>query len=204
MKSTGYLQSGRTEQKQRTRRALLAAARELVQEGEEAGIAQVAERAGVSRATAYRYFPGADALFLEAPLDAHTLSPEEILPDEHGSAEDRAVRVQDYLFTLSRDNEPAFRAYLASVMDAWRRSGGESKTPLRGNRRRAMLERALAPRSARMNPEAYSRLMLALSVLVGTEAVITLKDVCGADPEEGKDAIAWAVRVLVRSAMRCA
>ncbi|MDX6280359.1 MAG: hypothetical protein QOH03_1430 [Kribbellaceae bacterium] len=50
--------SGRAQQKHRTRQALLDAYFALLREGGESPtVAQVAEKAGISVATAYRYFP---------------------------------------------------------------------------------------------------------------------------------------------------
>ena len=54
--STDYLESGRTRQKQRTRDQLIAAARELITAGDTPRVEEVAEAAGISRPTAYRYF----------------------------------------------------------------------------------------------------------------------------------------------------
>src|SRR4051812_23279864 len=55
----------RPQQTERTRRALIAAADELFEEGRVPTVAAVAERADVGRATAYRYFPTQEALLLE-------------------------------------------------------------------------------------------------------------------------------------------
>src|SRR5689334_9785138 len=55
-------------QRRRTRRVLLAAADELFREGRVPTVADVAERADVARATAYRYFPTQEALLLETPF----------------------------------------------------------------------------------------------------------------------------------------
>jgi len=54
--STEYVESGRTRQKQRTRDHLIAAARELIKAGDTPRVEEVAEAAGISRPTAYRYF----------------------------------------------------------------------------------------------------------------------------------------------------
>ena len=51
------LNGGRVNQKMRTRRALIEAARELVRQGERPTVAKAAKLALVSDATAYRYFP---------------------------------------------------------------------------------------------------------------------------------------------------
>jgi AcrR family transcriptional regulator len=57
--------SGRERQKERTRRAIVAAARELTRSGAEVTMPRVAERAMVSEATMYRYFPDLTSLIQE-------------------------------------------------------------------------------------------------------------------------------------------
>ena len=52
--SIPYERTGRTQQKARTRAALLDAARELLAQGRTPNIEEAAEAAGISRATAYR------------------------------------------------------------------------------------------------------------------------------------------------------
>src|SRR3979490_1537088 len=60
----------RHRQKNRTRRALLDAAAELMRQGREPTVAEVAEVAEVSRATAYRYFPTQESLLVEMRMFA--------------------------------------------------------------------------------------------------------------------------------------
>ena len=55
----------RDRQTRRTKRALVAAADEIFDEGGVPTVGDVAERADVARATAYRYFPTQEALLLE-------------------------------------------------------------------------------------------------------------------------------------------
>src|SRR5688572_12816733 len=64
--SISYERTGRTRQKARTRTALLEATRELVARGRTPNVEEAAEAAGVSRATAYRYFPNQRALLVAA------------------------------------------------------------------------------------------------------------------------------------------
>ncbi|MCU1456443.1 MAG: regulatory protein TetR, partial [Actinomycetia bacterium] len=61
-----YELDGRTQQKQRTRQALVNAAREQVARGLAPTVEESAEAASVSRATAYRYFPNQRALLAAA------------------------------------------------------------------------------------------------------------------------------------------
>ena len=57
-----YLHTGRTNQKARTRNALIAAARQLLAEGVTPSIEEAAAEASVGRTTAYRYFRNGRAL----------------------------------------------------------------------------------------------------------------------------------------------
>ena len=52
----------RVNQKARTRQAIVRAAGALLRDGRKPSLEEIAEAAQVSRATAYRYFPGLDAL----------------------------------------------------------------------------------------------------------------------------------------------
>src|SRR6195952_1870220 len=58
--------TGRWRQKQRTREALIAGARDLVTLGTTPTVELAAERAGISRTPASRYFPNQRALLLAA------------------------------------------------------------------------------------------------------------------------------------------
>src|ERR1700729_3145822 len=70
--------AGRVNQKQRTRAAILAAARALITGSTEVTMPAVARAALVSEATAYRYFPDLVSLLREA-LDGTWPSPAEAL-----------------------------------------------------------------------------------------------------------------------------
>ena len=58
-------QTGRPNQKSRTRKDLLQAAGRLLKQGRKPTLDEVAAEALVSRATAYRYFPTPESLVLE-------------------------------------------------------------------------------------------------------------------------------------------
>ena len=157
------LKKGRTNQKLRTRKALLEAADQLVRQGVKPTIADIAEKALVSKATAYRYFPNLDALLLEISLDHKVETPEQILQDadDLGAAE-RAVRVHDFLHRLVAENEQQFRLFLRASMEQWLQTGGKSDAPLRGARRIPMLSLALAPFRKSMDQATYKNLLYAL------------------------------------------
>ncbi|WP_155888894.1 TetR/AcrR family transcriptional regulator [Inquilinus limosus] len=171
------LDTGRSNQKLRTRQALLAAARHLMDRGEPVTVIAAAEAAAISKATAYRYFSDSDALTLEAVLDGGVATPEEIV-GEAENVRERVLRVARYLFRLTRDAETKFRLFLARALDAWVADGGRMTIDLRGGRRLPMYEHALAPVRSRMTPHDFDFLVKSLSAASGMEAYIALKDVC--------------------------
>ena len=65
MTTASAVTGGRANQKTRTRRAIVDACRELVRTGSEVTMPEVARRALVSEATAYRYFPDLTSLLAE-------------------------------------------------------------------------------------------------------------------------------------------
>ena len=67
--------TGRTHQKARTRNALVDITRTLLASGRTPTVEEAAEAAGISRATAYRYFPNQRALLVAAhpEIDATSL-----------------------------------------------------------------------------------------------------------------------------------
>src|SRR5438270_13776614 len=190
----------RLAQKLRTRAALLDAARSLVADGIEPTIAEVADAAQVSRATAYRYFPTQEALLVEVPLDEAAPTVESLFaPGAPGDAEDRAALVQNALYDLARDNESQFRVFLrASLTRALR--DPERQDPLRGARRTALLAEALAPLTDELTAGEIDRLIATLSILAGVESMIALHDVVRLAPEVARPRGGGPVSKLVRAA----
>jgi AcrR family transcriptional regulator len=193
---------GRANQRRRTRETLLAAAGALLAQGRSPTVPEVADAAGVSRATAYRYFPSQASLLASAAAQASAagridaeLAEIRGLPD----AESRAAALIESVRRLVADNETAFRALLRASLDP----AGEPDGPIprrRGTRVR-WIEAAIGPPDARLPPNERRRLVAALSLLGGIETSIVLQDVCGLDQEEADAVAAWAARALVRQAL---
>ena len=109
-KSTPYELTGRTQQKSRTRAAMLAATRELLAEGATVTVEMAAERAAISRTTAYRYFPNQRALLLASypGLDAQSL----LDADAPSDAPARLELVTEAIGRQLLEREPEMRAML--------------------------------------------------------------------------------------------
>ncbi|MFB1298481.1 hypothetical protein ACAG24_023475 [Mycobacterium sp. pW049] len=78
------------------------------------------------------------------------------------------------------------------------RSGG-AVGPTR--RRMSWIDRALQPAADALAPDVLRRLRLTLPLVFGTEALLTQLDICRSEPTEAVEAMAWAARTLVRSAL---
>ena len=182
--------SGRRNQKYRTRRALLAAARQLLERKELTTVATAAAEAMISKATAYRYFSTSEALIREALLDAVWRSPELVIGDA-ADVRERVRRVHIYLFEHTRQNEMAHRLFLSKALDTWVSEGGKPTAQLRGARRLPMFELALEPVRHKLPHENFEALIVALSSTSGIETFIALKDVCGVD-DQTADRISWS------------
>ena len=171
----------RLAQKQRTRSALITAARTLMAQGEEVTVASVADAANISRATAYRYYSDPGSIAIEVTLDLELKTSEELL-DGITDVRARVHKVARYYLEFVRDHEGAFRQFLAQSMTHW--AQGKS-ADLRGARRVDAFIMALEPVRGRMSQEAFDDLVKRLSMLTGLEQHIALADVLKLDTETG-------------------
>ncbi|MFF0270831.1 TetR/AcrR family transcriptional regulator [Kribbella sp. NPDC004536] len=113
--------TGRERQKQRTRSALVEAYNELVRQGHSPNVAQVAEAAQVSVATAYRYFPNPESLRADAAVAAARTQPDfAALLDAAG--DDPVVRIEVLVRAIARwqlNDEPVWRGVLRATLERW-------------------------------------------------------------------------------------
>jgi AcrR family transcriptional regulator len=187
-------------QKLRTRRAIIEAAADLVRENQTPTVAEAAERALVSRATAYRYFPSQQSLLVELQAEATQPSPDEVLA---GIGDDVAARAEAISRAITRmvlADEALFRNQMRISQELWFSRDGDLSVPVREGRRMAWIDAALAPAAGQASERVTARLRSALAAVVGVEPVISLRDVCGLSPQDTEDCLAWTARSLVRAA----
>lgn len=185
----------RDAQRGRTRKAIVRAAARLLERGERPSLEEVAAEAEVSRATAYRYFPGLDALLSEAAVDALVPEPEDLFAGEASTdVAERLALVDATLDRACRSREVPLRLMLARTLErSVQAEPGDA--PLRQNRRVPMIEQALEPL------ENYDvRLIPALAMIIGTEGLIALKDVVGLDEAQSRLVRQWAIAALLDAA----
>lgn len=194
------LAGGRAAQKRRTRQALLDAANALLDEGLRPSLDEVAERAEVSRATAYRYFTSSEGLLTDAVIDRSLVPAEILFPEDEGSLAARVLAVEEATNELLLADEVAVHVVTRVMSEAWL-AGGPDDPGARPGRRLPLIEAALAPYAGTLGPGVTRRLRDAIALAIGNEAVITLRDVCELPPEEARETARWAVRALVAAAL---
>ncbi|MBU2902926.1 TetR/AcrR family transcriptional regulator [Maribacter dokdonensis] len=186
-----YLKKGRVKQKQETREKILSTTQELMNNGEKFTLEDVAEKAGVSRATIYRYYSNIDILSAEAGIDINTKIPKTIYENLQGlEVKDKILGVQEYYNNLTLDNENAFRNYLSIVLTS------DSQHTKRGARRSKTLKMVLD--ETKLTKTEVKNLQNLFTVLMGIEPLIVTKDVCGLNNEQSKKLLKWGMELLLK------
>ncbi|GIK47502.1 MAG: TetR/AcrR family transcriptional regulator [Hyphomonadaceae bacterium] len=196
-------ESSRSNQKRRTRKDLLQAAARLMQQGRSPSLDEVAAEAMVSRATAYRYFPNAEALLVEAALDMAAPAPDRVF--DGAPADDPVARMErvDAAFeAMIAANEGPLRMMLAHAVQRPLRQAEDGDLPARQNRRTPLIEAALAPARAQLKPADVKPLARALALVVGTESMVVFKDVLQLGDADARKARRWAIRAMIEAAKR--
>jgi AcrR family transcriptional regulator len=195
-------ETGRFRQRRRTRAAIVAAAADLLQAGQTPSVNDVAEAADVSRRTVYLYFPTVEQLLLDATLGmlSQAAVDEAIdAADTDGDPTERVAAMIRALYSMSAETLPLGRSLIR--LTAAPADGTDAPSPRRGYRRVGWIERALEPLRPQLDPASFERLVSALAMVVGWEALIVLQDLRGLSPDEQLDTSLWAARALIRAAL---
>jgi AcrR family transcriptional regulator len=196
---SGLASTGRSDQKERTRAAIVAAARDAMAGGGEVSMPDVARLARVSEATAYRYFPDLASL-LRAALAASWDSPQHVMaPVAH--SDDPVERVGFATEVLLREvlaYQAAVRAMLAAAV-------ARPGVVHRPGRRFGLIDEALRPLEGTMavqQPARFAQLKRGLAVVVSAETLFILTDLCGLTPELAIASAIETARSLTAAAIR--
>lgn len=201
------VETGRVNQKRRTRAAIVEAAKQLVDDGVTPTVAQAAGAALVSRTTAYRYFPTQDSLLLELAVDVDVDEVEALAASPLASGDTPASRATAIVELLNRHvyaDELRYRQLLRTYLDLGlaARAGGDDEPVVRVGRRVRWYDETLAPLRAELGDEAVDRLIAALSLLAGSEAMVVLRDVCRLGADDALAVTRWAADALVAATLR--
>jgi len=183
--STLPLQTGRVNQKERTRKAIIDAARDLLKSGAEITMPAVAQAALVSEATAYRYFPDLASLLTEAEEGVWPSPAESLAPVAHSvDPVERVGYATEVLLRGVLARQGAVRVTMSAAI------AKPASADARPGHRFGLIDEALAP-MAGADPETLAQLKRDLAIVMSAEALFILTDLCGLPAE---DAIASVVR----------
>lgn len=194
-KEKNVIDSGRIAQKMKTRKRLLIAAHSMILEGEGVNIENVAKRAGMSKATAYRYFSSKDVLRKEAALHFKSQVKENLFSDlGEADLKGRLEKLIQYHFDLLTNNEVEFRLFLSAVMQE---SVQNKKNHTRAGRRILLIEEALISLKNTMPKDEFDRIVSAISIILGIESITVLKDLCHLENESIIETWKWMIDKIV-------
>lgn len=193
---------GRERQRRRTRRAIVDATIKLLAEGQTPSVGEIAGAAEVSRRTVYLHFPSLEHLLLDATVGALSQTHVEATLADPNLPRDPETRVERLVRAVCAD--------AVTTMDMGRRliqlsatppTPGRGTAPRRGYRRISWIDRALEPARQELDRDQYERLVSALALVVGWDAIIALHDIRNLDPKDQQDTLVWMARALVRAAL---
>ncbi len=153
-----------------------------------------AATAGISRTTAYRYFPNQRALLLGA--HPQTLQ-QSLLPDDAPSDPETRLDLVTQEFTRTTiEWEPQLRASLRLSLEP-----GVEQPLLRRGRAIGWIEDALSPLRDTCPGLDVHRLAVAIRSATGIEAFVWLTDIAGLSREDAAQLVRWSAQALLRAAI---
>ena len=191
---------GRPAQRRRTRKAIVDAAIQLIADGHTPSIDEIARAAEVSRRTIYMHFATLEQLLIDATAGALSNAMIDAALEQAADSDDPAARVEALarvMLELAPTALPLGRQLIRLTVTA--ADNHEADSPKRGYRRIEWIERALQPLRERLDDEQFERLVSALAILIGWEAMVVLRDIRGLDPDKETKTVTWAARTLVNA-----
>lgn len=188
--------SQRRDQRERTRAALVETTRALIRSGSEITMPAIAQAAGVSEATAYRYFPDLLSIMQVGFVGVWPAS-DDVLPsvDACGDPVQRVAIAAEFLARNVLQTQGAVRTMIALTIA---RPDGAG---IRPGHRLGLIEAALLPLRQDECPR-LDQLRNDLSVVVSAEALFTLLDLKQLPPELAIASVTQTAKSLVRVALQ--
>ena len=173
----------------------------LLAQGGTPSVADIVQAAEVSRRTIYMYFPSLEQLLLDATLGA--LSQRAVDPGvghlEAGDVAGRVEKLSRSANALAGETLHLGRALIRLTVEGEDPAAGGAR---RGYRRIEWIEQALSPIRGSLTRKHFDRLVSALSVLIGWEPLIVLKDLRRVEQNHAEEILAFAARAVVDAALR--
>ncbi|EKT54232.1 TetR/AcrR family transcriptional regulator [Providencia sneebia] len=189
--------------RKRTYNLLINTALMLFEKGDIPSVSELAIEAGVSRATAYRYFPTQSDLI--AAIVNASLGP---ILTWKPSSEKTEERIDELLtFALPRmfEHEGALRAALQISLQQWAkgRASPQEQTEKRLERgnRKDILAMVTEPMKGEFPQELIDKVIKAFSVIYGSEIFVVLKDIWKQEDDEVIKMAKWMAKAVINQAI---
>jgi len=192
--------TGRTNQKIRTRVAITDACRQIISRGEPVTMPEVARLALVSEATAYRYFPDLVSL-LNAALAGMWPAPAEALRPVADSSDpvERVAFACEFLLRGVQAYQGGVRAMISATITR------PDLAAARPGIRFGLIDEALAPLGSTLGvtePAELAQLKTDLAAIVSAEALFSLTDLVGLTPDDAIASLVRSATAVVGAALR--
>ena len=188
-----HITSGRKKQKQNTRDKILEASQQLLEKKVTLTMENVAEKAGISRATVYRYYTNIDSLSMDLIFQLDVPNPETILSNNEGAShKDTILGIQKAYLDFSLRNEQTSRQFLAAVL------ASSNPNMRRGKNRINTLKEHFKSNEVDLSKEDKEKLIHLSVLLMGIESIITAKDVCGLDNQTATNTLTWGLQMILK------
>lgn len=191
--------------RKRTYILLVTTALDLFEKGAMPSVSELAFEAGVSRATAYRYFPTQSDL-ISATVNA-SLGPILTWRPQSERTDERIDELLRYAFPRMFEHEGVLRAALQVSLQQWAsdRSASQNLEDLkikrlqRGNRK-DILAMVTTPMKGEYSQETIDKVIKAFSVIYGSEIFLVLKDIWMLDNQQVTEIARWMAKAIINQA----
>ena len=185
----------------RMRATLLETAVEMVNRGRLPSVTELANEAGVSRATAYRHFPTRARLI--ADLTDFSLGPVRSWVSGHEDGVDRVMELFENTFPRFKEYETQLRAALLVSLEhqLLAQAGALKEDQYKRGFRRKLLTEAAKPLKTTLGKRRFDRLVHALSLIYGIESYVVFKDIWDSSISETEATARWMARALLKQAL---
>lgn len=191
-----HLLSGRKEQKMHTKKKILYAANTLLKSQQALTMDNVAKEAGISRATIYRYYSNTESIATELILQLNVPDAKTLLEAYQGrEVEEALTEIQDRYLSFIFQNEHPSREFLAAYLSS------TAPKIKRGQNRITTVKSYFANNPTGLNPKAIENITHISILLMGIEAILVTKDICGLDNAQSKEVLQWGLQMMIKGCL---
>lgn len=188
--------------RKRTYQLLVTTALGLFEQGMLPTVSELAAHAGVSRATAYRYFPTQSDL-ISATVDASLAPIIAWTPTPEDNTQQRITELLNLAYPQMFKHEGALRGALQVSLQQWAKERQSSeyaeKRFIRGHRKEILLK-VIEPLKAYYPQEMWDKVIKAFSLIYGSEVFLVMKDIWKMDDQQVIDMTQWMAKAILNQA----